>query len=441
MTYYSQFTGPFSPFPIPPSVIVTVPATDNTIDIGAPTKRYKAEYVVTVHTTDVETSTLTASTSITTPAITLNGVDLATEINAKADGPGSSVAGNIATWADAGGENLADSGVAPSSFLLKSGGTMTGDLDMAGFQLSNLNNVTGVVGAINFQSTLDMNTHNIDHVQTLTATTSVVTPAITLNGSDLTTELNGFLPTTGATAMTGNLDMGGHAVTNATELTFSNNNVTIGGGSNAFVFNNIAIGPGANTTDIHGTAIGPSATAGGNSSNTVGFNSGGAGSNQTIMGSDCSCDNSQYACCFGNHAESKAFAAITISSGNDTVTNSTGNSVLFGDDNIVNLRAANTTCDLGTTAAPFQFVYSKGIKVTQGANALSGTGAVLVGGTVTVPTTAVSTGDTILLSRTALIGPPGVVYISNITNGVSFDITSSSALDVSHFAWVIVKPT
>jgi hypothetical protein len=80
----------------------------------------------------------------------------------------------------------------------------------------------------------------------------------------------------------------------------------------------------------------------------------------------------------------------------------------------------------------------KTLKIKQGSNACAGTGAVLVGGTVTVNTTAVATGDIILLNCTAAGGSQGFVRTS-ISNGVSFTITSSSALDTSTYSWVIVK--
>lgn len=80
------------------------------------------------------------------------------------------------------------------------------------------------------------------------------------------------------------------------------------------------------------------------------------------------------------------------------------------------------------------------IKVARivGTAGCSGTGAVLVAGTVTVNTASVSTGDIIFTSPTATGGTAGVVRYS-IVNGVSFTLTSSSALDTSTYSWWIVK--
>lgn len=73
MTYYSPFTGPFSPFPIPSNVLLTEPATDNTIDIGTPTKRYRRSYIVDMVSTTSETGTLTATTVHTTGLTSTTG--------------------------------------------------------------------------------------------------------------------------------------------------------------------------------------------------------------------------------------------------------------------------------------------------------------------------------------------------------------------------------
>jgi hypothetical protein len=80
----------------------------------------------------------------------------------------------------------------------------------------------------------------------------------------------------------------------------------------------------------------------------------------------------------------------------------------------------------------------KTITLKRGSNACSGTGAVLVAGTVTVPTTAVATGDNVLLTCTASGGTPGFPVVT-ISNGASFTITSSSGTDTSTYSWVIFK--
>lgn len=81
----------------------------------------------------------------------------------------------------------------------------------------------------------------------------------------------------------------------------------------------------------------------------------------------------------------------------------------------------------------------KTLKVKQGSNACFGTGAVLSGGTVTVNTTAVNTGDTIFLSCTSAGGTQGIPRISAIVDATSFTITSSSGTDTSTYSWLIIK--
>lgn len=79
------------------------------------------------------------------------------------------------------------------------------------------------------------------------------------------------------------------------------------------------------------------------------------------------------------------------------------------------------------------------LRVQRGSNSCSGTGAVLVAGTVTVNTTAVATGDMVWLSRTATGGTPGSsLPVVTIVNGTSFTLTSS-ALDTSTYSWLITK--
>lgn len=82
----------------------------------------------------------------------------------------------------------------------------------------------------------------------------------------------------------------------------------------------------------------------------------------------------------------------------------------------------------------------KTLKIKEGANACKGTGAVMVGGAVTVNTSAVATGDMVNVSRTAVGGTIGVgMPTRTIINGISFTLTSSNALDTSTYDWWIVK--
>lgn len=77
-------------------------------------------------------------------------------------------------------------------------------------------------------------------------------------------------------------------------------------------------------------------------------------------------------------------------------------------------------------------------QVKTGTNGKIGT-AVLVGGTVTVSNTSVTANSRIFLTSNVDGGTPGWLRVSAKTNATSFVITSSSILDTSTVAWIIVE--
>ena len=77
--------------------------------------------------------------------------------------------------------------------------------------------------------------------------------------------------------------------------------------------------------------------------------------------------------------------------------------------------------------------------VTSTSIASAGTGT-LVGGTLTVSTTAVTANSLIFLtSEGGTITNLGTIYVSAKTAGVSFTVTSTNALDTSNFVWWIIN--
>lgn len=80
----------------------------------------------------------------------------------------------------------------------------------------------------------------------------------------------------------------------------------------------------------------------------------------------------------------------------------------------------------------------KGLSVKTGANAKIGT-AVLAAGTVTVANTSVTANSRIFVTSNTDGGTPGWLRVSAKTVGTSFVITSSSILDTSTVAWIIVE--
>lgn len=116
-------------------------------------------------------------------------------------------------------------------------------------------------------------------------------------------------------------------------------------------------------------------------------------------------------------------------SGNTTSVRSAGSTV-FLSDNAVNMVAASASAvDLsGGTDTKLKF-----------ATTVVGT-ATLVGGTVTVSTAAVKTGDLIFTSRNTTGGTAGHLNapVASIVNSTSFVINSSSGTDTSTVNWWIV---
>lgn len=80
----------------------------------------------------------------------------------------------------------------------------------------------------------------------------------------------------------------------------------------------------------------------------------------------------------------------------------------------------------------------KGLQVKTGTNSKIGT-AVLVAGTVTVPNTSVTANSRIFVTSNTDGGTPGWLRVSAKTVGTSFVITSSSVIDTSTVAWVIIE--
>lgn len=65
----------------------------------------------------------------------------------------------------------------------------------------------------------------------------------------------------------------------------------------------------------------------------------------------------------------------------------------------------------------------------------------LSAGSKTVSTANVTSGDLIFLTYGAVSGTPGVLNYENISDGVSFDITSSmGVLDDSDVVWMVISP-
>lgn len=103
--------------------------------------------------------------------------------------------------------------------------------------------------------------------------------------------------------------------------------------------------------------------------------------------------------------------------------------------------STNTTYR-GEFNASGQFIIATvgaGLSVPEGSNAKMGT-ATLVGGTVTVNTTAVTANSRIFLQHSTTGGTVGVLTYT-ISAATSFTVTSSSGTDTSTFNWLLVEPS
>ncbi len=81
----------------------------------------------------------------------------------------------------------------------------------------------------------------------------------------------------------------------------------------------------------------------------------------------------------------------------------------------------------------------RGLSLAEGSNAKMGV-STLVGGTVTVSTTAVTANSRIVFTHQNASGTIGVPSKGTVVAGTSFVINSSSALDTSDIHWVIIEP-
>lgn len=115
--------------------------------------------------------------------------------------------------------------------------------------------------------------------------------------------------------------------------------------------------------------------------------------------------------------------------------------LLFGTAQDTDLFRIGTTQLATSSELRFQ-TPGKGLAIKEGANAKMGV-ATLVGGTVTVATTAVTAASRIFLSDQGggVLANIGSLSVANLVAATSFDIKSSNALDSSNVAWLIFEPS
>jgi hypothetical protein len=246
MAYYSPFVGPFSQFPIPSNVIVAEPASDNTIDIGTATKRYRSLYATDVKTTSIECSTITASTSISVPSLTATTATITTltattgSVNGHpiaVNTGGTSVSGNLVSFSDTTGNDLKDSGVASTAVVTGPGSSTNGNLAVfngtGGTQLSDGGTLSTFLAAYlpltggTLTGDVSLGTHTIGGFAgnfTNMSNTSLLTHGIAVSGGNITVGGISTIQNAGGTSVAGNLPK--YSDTTGDNLTDSGRSVT-----------------------------------------------------------------------------------------------------------------------------------------------------------------------------------------------------------------------
>ena len=199
------------------------------------------------------------------------------------------------------------------------------------------------------------------------------------------TDLGSYLALAGGT-MTGSINMGVQNITNVTAIRpattniIYGNNTTIGVGAtnNTLIGNNTTTGFGADTNVLIGESASLNATTAGNvvigtlAASTLGGNSVIVGQQSQARGNAVSIGKEAvagasavvvgYRSSSGINTDSVVLGHDNTSSGTSADilginrTNNQPNSLLLGNGSYTNIRA-NTTCDLGTAAIPFQTLY------------------------------------------------------------------------------------
>jgi hypothetical protein len=130
---------------------------------------------------------------------------------------------------------------------------------------------------------------------------------------------------------------------------------------------------------------------------------------------------------------------VTQTAGNSTTALATTAFVTTADNLKAPLASPVFTGDVNvSTGNLLVSTIGKGLQVKTGTNAKIGT-SVLVAGTVTVANTSVTANSRIFLTSQSDGGTTGYLRITAKTVGTSFVITSSSPLDTSTVAWMIVE--
>jgi hypothetical protein len=402
---------------------------------------------------------------------------------------------DIAIFDSTTGKIVKNSSVQISSIAAKlplAGGTMSGSIAMGGFNVTNIGSISGATNTRTADNIVSNAGASVDaRVATFSGTTGkIVQDGGVLLSALLTsaTAASTYLPLVGGVmsgSITGITQLG---VTNGSGTVIIGTSNTNGGG-----LNGVIIGPGAVTTTTTGlnvsighlasaagsaVAIGDGATASGSAAIAIGsgcsvsgpHNTGvgagttvsGAGGDSTAFGffssasvqrtsafgslSNASADSSSafgFNCqatnsnsfAFGSNTSATAAFSLAFGSG---LTNSTANSTLIGESSHVNIRAASTTCDLGTVALPFQTLYlnssiSGPTNTRTADNIVSNTGASVSGNIASLSgTTGKIITDSGVAAASVVVGPASATTGNLVSyNGTTGKLVADSGIVAS----------
>jgi hypothetical protein len=253
---------------------------------------------------------------------------------------GTGATGNLPTFTA--NKVIADSGTALSSlattaslgsYLLKSGGTMTGAINMGAQEINNLAALRpSATNVIYGRTASAAATDNV--VIGETAAASLGVGGCVVIGSGASGSFDNVVAI-GRSAVSGSEGVSiGHSASAA-----SSSNVVIGSSASASASKGVVIGVSSSCAD-NGVTVGRASTATADFGVILGAQSG-IGANRSIV--------------IGPVSLSFAAGANVIG---DSLTNSTANSLLIGAS--ASIRASATTCDLGTSTETFQTLYLNG---------------------------------------------------------------------------------
>ena len=179
-----------------------------------------------------------------------------------------------------------------------------------------------------------------------------MTGALNMGTNDITNA--GSISATSAT-LSGALNMGTQEINNVSAIRTTNSNVIVGTSATASATGNVVLGELATATASNGVGIGMQSSVGFNAV-SIGKEAV-AGQGATVVGYRSSCGTRTDTIIIGRDNGSSGGNNADIIGVNRT--NNQANTLLLGNGSYVNIRA-NNTCDLGTTAIPFQSLYLNG---------------------------------------------------------------------------------